>query len=654
MADTGLTPAQSAALFDVLTHHETYREIEDFKQPGAIHRYGPPFQDDQGKSDSPVLQTLLSKFILPLPGLRDVSADFWKLRVTDIINELSLAELSESFDKGILGIRKTLATAISALIEYPARGCLGGLPEKEKEEKKKSEAKKYDVKNPDDVLQAWQDCLQALVYGNLIDELFAKAAETDDLSKHDTLVQGMHEFVVVNIASIMHYTLVLSPEGPTILRMIANVHGMLPYSVVRQTLKVGNVATMISGVMRIILAKVSVSAVTNWIGLSSGADEGMNLLQQIISQVLGWEKREIKNRIAKIEKDKDAPPKAVMNEINTWVKERSREEHEECRRQSKEQGRSIVTVILSLSSPSVELPEKQHGTALEYLALTLAVRDRQEIVRVLCRSNPDHLTAAIRDGVDAYTPMIRDVHQAVNLSDTLWDFERFVTDMLKISKPQGNKKGEETPPSVEDFVDLLHRHQTSSHKFLHQVAKNSKPLMETWREYVHAAASQFNAHEKPPASASVIPDSVASGGAREKMQQAYSNLSKDDQQAVKAELESYDAYLTALHKASAARVSAVIKRTNSTPYGPGAYLARWQRLMDSTPVTPDKPQGPVRYGGSRSVKEAGRKDIDGQEAGFVNEDDAERVVDEKTPEMPSVDRTVALLGESFREVLAGN
>jgi len=50
--------------------------------------------------------------------------------------------------------------------------------------------------------------------------------------------------------------------------------------VVRQTLKVGNVATMISGVMRIVLAKVSVSAVTNWIGLSSGADEGMNLLQQ--------------------------------------------------------------------------------------------------------------------------------------------------------------------------------------------------------------------------------------------------------------------------------------------------------------------------------------------------------------------------------------
>lgn len=64
------------------------------------------------------------------------------------------------------------------------------------------------------------------------------------------------------------------------LRMISNVHNLLPYMVMRQTLKVGNVATMINGMVRVILAKVSVATVTNWIGLSSGADEGMNLLQQ--------------------------------------------------------------------------------------------------------------------------------------------------------------------------------------------------------------------------------------------------------------------------------------------------------------------------------------------------------------------------------------
>lgn len=85
---------------------------------------------------------------------------------------------------------------------------------------------------------------------------------------------------VNSIASLMHYTLILSPEGPTLLRMIENVHRLLPYVVIRQTLKIGNVATMINAMMKVILAKASISSVTNWIGLTSGADEGMNLLQQ--------------------------------------------------------------------------------------------------------------------------------------------------------------------------------------------------------------------------------------------------------------------------------------------------------------------------------------------------------------------------------------
>lgn len=189
--NAGLTPEQSHALFDILTHYEVYSEIEDFKIPGAIHKYGPPFQDDSTTSTSPVLQALLSKFVLKLPGLKDIAPDFWKVQVEDLIQDLSEAELSESYDKGVLGVRKTLATAISALIEYPARGCLGGLTER------KVERKSYDITDPDDVLHSWRDCLQAVVYGDLVDELFDKTAETDNLQEHDSLVQGMHEFIVV-------------------------------------------------------------------------------------------------------------------------------------------------------------------------------------------------------------------------------------------------------------------------------------------------------------------------------------------------------------------------------------------------------------------------------------------------------------------------
>ncbi|KAG9886195.1 hypothetical protein KCV05_g19484, partial [Aureobasidium melanogenum] len=189
MSTTHLSPEQSSALFDLLTHHATYDEICQFKSPAAMKEYGPPFQDTK-TTTSPILQSLLSKFILPLPGLRDVSPEFWKVRIENIIEELAAANLSESYDKGVLGIRKTLATAISALIEYPARGCYGGI----KKDESAFKDQHFDPTKPDDVLRAWYVFMQQLVYGDLFDKLFAKAAETDDLRKHDSLVQAAHEF----------------------------------------------------------------------------------------------------------------------------------------------------------------------------------------------------------------------------------------------------------------------------------------------------------------------------------------------------------------------------------------------------------------------------------------------------------------------------
>ena len=369
--------------------------------------------------------------------------------------------------------------------------------------------------------------------------------------------------------------------------------------------------------------------------------------------MLNWDRRDLRHRAEKIEKGKNTPPKAVRDALTAWIKSSNRAEHEECRRMSEEQEMSIISVILALSSgPSADdLSSEQHSNALEWFALQLEIRDRQEIVRVLCHRNPDHLTAAIQDGVAAYTPMIRLVHEAVNLSDTMWDFERFVTDMLKMSKPTG-PKGQEKPPSVEGYVDLLHRHQSSTHKFLHQVAKNGKEVTAWWKEYVHMAARQFRNNEKPPPSDAGVSDRMAMGGMRDTMISAFSSLPPHEQTAIISELDAHHIYLHDLHAASAVRISAIIKRTRSSPFGPGAYLARWQNLLDSTLITPASTKGRVRRGANKSVREEGRKDLDGNEASFVTEDEVENAVDRVVPDAPSVKETLRLLGSRFREALA--
>ena len=277
MGTEQLSPHQAYALFDILTHHETYAEIQALKDPKTVSNFevpGEPKEPDN--SASPLIQILLQDFIYVLPGLRDVSPDFW-FNVRNLVVALAEGNLSESYDKGSIGIRKTISTATASIVEYVSRGCLGGYP-KQTEHKERQ----YDRTNPDDVVAAWDEFLQQIIYGDMLDRLFAKAAETDQLSDHEPLVQAAHEYAFTLLGSFLHYIVVVSPRGQSIVPLLTKAHSLAPYFMIRQTLKVGNAASMLNAMVKLILAKMNMSTVTSWFG-GQPSDSGMNLMQQYVN-----------------------------------------------------------------------------------------------------------------------------------------------------------------------------------------------------------------------------------------------------------------------------------------------------------------------------------------------------------------------------------
>lgn len=187
-----LSPQQSAALLDILTHNDTYSEIREFRYPGALDHYGPPFTAaPKAKSRFPGLQALISRFVLNLPGLRDVPDTWWTVQIKSLIEDLEDANLSESYDKGSVGSRKTLSTAVSALIEYPIRGTFGGFA------RVKESNQDYDLKSAEDLSRGFRDFVDQCIYGNVLADLKLKAAETDQLDDHSNLIKAVHEFVLV-------------------------------------------------------------------------------------------------------------------------------------------------------------------------------------------------------------------------------------------------------------------------------------------------------------------------------------------------------------------------------------------------------------------------------------------------------------------------
>ena len=193
MKAQGISPAQVHALFDIVTHHEAYDEIRNLRLPDTITHFGIPLESNNEGPTSPLIQALLKRFILILPGLRDVSPDFWQRRIKELFTAFAKADLSESYDKGSIGIRKTLATASAAMVEVCARGSFGGYPKRKLSRTNGT----YDPRNLDDVALAWDDFLQQIVYGDLVGRMFVKAASTDQLADHEMLVQATHEYVLV-------------------------------------------------------------------------------------------------------------------------------------------------------------------------------------------------------------------------------------------------------------------------------------------------------------------------------------------------------------------------------------------------------------------------------------------------------------------------
>jgi hypothetical protein len=473
------------------------------------------------------------------------------------------------------------------------------------------------------------------------------------------------------LATFAHHIFILSPEGQYLLKLIENINSLIPYKMIKQTLRIGNAATMISGMMRLMLAKLSVTSLTNWVGLTANADDGMNLLQRIISLVLSWDASEFKKSAEKVEKSKsDAAPTEEMLEAIRMYVSLPRGEHVAAREESVRSGRSIIVTILEASDVRLAagMTDAQHRQCLEYYSALLSVHDREAITAVLCRTPPDLFTQALKDVVGAYEPMIRSVHSRVDLRFYLEATQGFITDFIRASKPKkgsgGSKKSEDEGEedrlaSVEDYVVLLRKNRGLLYRWIHDFAKNCPEVWEEFRTWAKDVAVRF----RQPRLSLGDGDDEGERGRKRSMKELLNELfaSLDDEGTrgkVLQAIDSHARYLDSVTQLSQRRLQTVINATASSSAssaaannkymmsGPGVYLSQWQSLLDTTVITPSSKQGPPRHGEDvKFVTTMGKLGLGGRKLAGSRGDGEEEL------KAPDVSVVVETLGEAFRGVV---
>ncbi|KAI4120883.1 MAG: hypothetical protein LQ341_007488, partial [Variospora aurantia] len=396
------------------------------------------------------------------------------------------------------------------------------------------------------------------------------------------------------------------------LSLLNRLHRLTPYFLVKQTLKVGNAATMLNGMVQLLLAKMNLSTITSWFG-GQASDSGMNLLQQIISQVLSAENAELRKRAKAIEQSHDAPNKSQMEQLRGYASDTAQAQGE-LRIKSRIHSISIAEAILAGETAENRLNNSCHKLALDYLSIQLAIRDREKLVEVLCHQQPDLLTTSIRELVKVYEPIIRALHNAIDLASGVADAQAFIDDLINLSLLDKTKGSD--IPTVQDFVHLLQKHQGSSHVFIHQALKNGKELSEWYHDYTRKAVGQYKQNSKIELSRVHV---AAAGDCTAMLEKLMAAISGDERHIVIDELDRYAAFLESLAGKSTHQMQHIIRaslasdnnKDTKTDGNPGMFLYKWQHHMDQTTVTPGPEGGPPRTGGTDSVKDATAVDVDG-------------------------------------------
>lgn len=161
ISDTPLEAAELEALLEVLTHHATFAEIQDMKYENLVENFGPPLTsfNESKPTAFPLFQGITEKFV-PRDALTE---EAWT-SLAGLWQRLAAINLSDSYDKGIMGLRKSGATAASASVESIVRGALTGAPKRGLS----SEKRTYDRKDAQHLEQAWDDAVEEMVYGDLL------------------------------------------------------------------------------------------------------------------------------------------------------------------------------------------------------------------------------------------------------------------------------------------------------------------------------------------------------------------------------------------------------------------------------------------------------------------------------------------------------
>ncbi|TDZ73110.1 PX domain-containing protein [Colletotrichum trifolii] len=327
---------------------------------------------------------------------------------------------------------------------------------------------------------------QEIVERNGLTSLFQEIKDKETIQDLSIQYRKFAEWLRIEVAATIYHLFLAEDNSPELFAQAKRIHSLIPYTVMKNVIRIANPAAVMSGVLDIFLAQP--------FGTRS-------LLQRIFSLTLNDGIRSFQKSIdtlaAKIDDDALTKKLKLYTESEEHIKIAIRDEgaaedidlivvilrsdYLEPALTSEQIGRLYnAYVAFNNAVENVDEELKQGAQLFSYLKQFLKLCTRQHDKAMMLQLVEEPVTLQLfRDLFTIfYEPLVR-VYKSANVYSSVTDFAVFVDDMIQVvEKCQEQDASADPNQTVQAFIDLCQRHEHNFYKFVHEVHTHDNGLFD--------------------------------------------------------------------------------------------------------------------------------------------------------------------------------
>ncbi|PYH93803.1 hypothetical protein BO71DRAFT_450497 [Aspergillus ellipticus CBS 707.79] len=331
-----------------------------------------------------------------------------------------------------------------------------------------------------------------IVESNGLTKLFAEIKEKPTVQDLSPPYQKFAEWLRIEVAATLYHLFLAEDNSPELFAQAKRIHSLVPYTLLKNVIRIANPAAVMAGVLDLFLAQPFGSR---------------SLLQRIFSMTLNDGIKHFQKSIDSLATKVD--DSILCQKLKAFT-DSDEELKNEIRAEADAEDVDIIVAILRTDLLSPELAPEQFGKVFNaYVAWNQAVdnvevelregahwfANLKQLLKLYTRQRDKAMMLSIveepvtlqlfRDLFTIfYEPLVR-VYKSANVYSSITDFARFADDAISvIEKCQRQDVSADPNQTVQAFIDLCERHQSSFYKFVHEVHLHDNGLFSSLMAWI--------------------------------------------------------------------------------------------------------------------------------------------------------------------------